>query len=247
MITSADTVVKVKCTDGNNIGFAWTPHGTYARDLEHFVKLLDFTPMESIVAATAGVAKLFMREDELGKVLPGYLADLILVNGDPLEDISVLQVSPAPIGNLGLFTNLPIQHHDKLDLIIINGRIHKASYKEFAMTKDLPSILQPAIDRMQNFVAYALEDGTNRTRIGHLDFEKDTITPLSFVSGTPVETLYQILEVGHDQVIASGPPFDYKERLVIMASKDVCNLCWLILCAVACASCRHSQLVMSWL
>ena len=95
MIISADTVVKVKCTDGNNIGFAWTPHGTYARDLEHFVKLLDFTPMESIVAATAGVAKLFMREDELGKVLPGYLADLILVNGDPLEEISVLQVSPA--------------------------------------------------------------------------------------------------------------------------------------------------------
>ena len=38
---------------GGDYGFAWTPHGTYARDLEHFVKLLDFTPMESIVAVSA--------------------------------------------------------------------------------------------------------------------------------------------------------------------------------------------------
>jgi len=96
---------------GGDYGFAWTPHGTYARDLEHFVKLLGFTPMESIVAATAGVAKLFMREDELGKVLPGYFGDLILVDGDPLKDITVLQ------------------DHEKLNVIMINGRIHKASYK----------------------------------------------------------------------------------------------------------------------
>lgn len=37
---------------GGDYGFAWCPHGTYARDLEHFVKLLDFTPMESIVAVS---------------------------------------------------------------------------------------------------------------------------------------------------------------------------------------------------
>ena len=69
--------------------------------------------MESIVAATAGVARLFMREDELGKIKPGYFADCILVDGDPVENISVLQ------------------EHEKLNIIMINGRIHKASYKEF--------------------------------------------------------------------------------------------------------------------
>jgi imidazolonepropionase-like amidohydrolase len=58
---------------GGDYGFAWTPHGTYARDLEHFVKLLDFTPMEALVAATAGVAKIFMREEELGKIAEGYV------------------------------------------------------------------------------------------------------------------------------------------------------------------------------
>ncbi|KAH6663017.1 isoaspartyl dipeptidase-like protein [Halenospora varia] len=98
---------------GGDYGFAWTPHGTYARDLEHFVKLLGFTPMESLIAATAGVAKLFMRENELGKIQEGYFADCILVDGDPLEDISVLQ------------------DHDKLNIIVINGRVHKAGRKEY--------------------------------------------------------------------------------------------------------------------
>lgn len=98
---------------GGDYGFAWTPHGTYARDLEHFVKLLDFTPMESIIAATAGVAKLFMREKELGKIQEGFYADCILVDGDPLEDIAVLQ------------------DHDKLNIIVLNGRVHKAGRKEY--------------------------------------------------------------------------------------------------------------------
>lgn len=81
----------VKVLPGGDYGFAWTPHGTYARDLQHFVELLEFTPMEAIIAATAWGGEIMMRADELGKVQPGYLADLILVDGDPLEDITVLQ------------------------------------------------------------------------------------------------------------------------------------------------------------
>jgi len=99
----------------SDYGFAWTPHGTYARDLEHFVKLLGFTPHESIIAATSGVAALLMRSHELGKIQPGYYADCILVDGDPLQDISILQ------------------DHEKLNVIIINGRVHKAGRKEFIM------------------------------------------------------------------------------------------------------------------
>ena len=99
----------------SDYGFAWTPHGTYARDLEHFVNLLGFTPHESIIAATAGVAALLMRGHELGEIQPGYYADCILVDGDPLQDISILQ------------------DHDKLNVIIINGRVHKAGRKEYFM------------------------------------------------------------------------------------------------------------------
>ncbi|KAI1868208.1 hypothetical protein JX265_007031 [Neoarthrinium moseri] len=98
---------------GGDYGFAWTPHGTYARDLEYFVKLLGFTPHEAVIAATAGVAKLMRRPAELGKIQPGYYADCILVDGNPLDDISVLQ------------------DHDKLNVICINGRVHKAGHKEY--------------------------------------------------------------------------------------------------------------------
>jgi imidazolonepropionase-like amidohydrolase len=81
----------IRLLPGGDYGFAWTPHGTYARDLEHFVKLLGFTPMEAILSATALGGEIMLRPDELGKVAPGYKADLILVDGDPLGDITVLQ------------------------------------------------------------------------------------------------------------------------------------------------------------
>lgn len=111
-ITSTRTSLMHDPFRGGDYGFAFTPHGTYARDIELFVTLLGFTPMESILAATAGVARLFMREDELGKTKEGYFADCMLVDGDSLQDIAVLQ------------------DHGKLDVTVINGRVHKG-FKEF--------------------------------------------------------------------------------------------------------------------
>jgi imidazolonepropionase-like amidohydrolase len=97
----------------SDYGFAWTPHGTYARDLAHFKNLMGFTAHESIIAATYGVAKLMLRGDEMGQIKPGNYADVILVDGNPLEDIDVLQ------------------DHGKLNVIMINGRVHKAGRKEY--------------------------------------------------------------------------------------------------------------------
>jgi imidazolonepropionase-like amidohydrolase len=48
------------------------------------------TPMEVIVAATSGGALVAGLEDELGTVAPGFAADLLIVDGDPLEDIDAL-------------------------------------------------------------------------------------------------------------------------------------------------------------
>src|SRR5699024_7631908 len=81
----------IRVLPGGDYGFAWTPHGTYARDLEHFVKLFGYTEMETILAATALGGELFEQANELGKVQPGYYADMILVDGDPLADITILQ------------------------------------------------------------------------------------------------------------------------------------------------------------
>jgi imidazolonepropionase-like amidohydrolase len=81
----------VRVLPGGDYGFAWNPNGTNARDLEHFVKLLGFSSMEAIVAATRLGAEMMMLGHELGQVRAGYLADLLLVDGDPLTDVSILQ------------------------------------------------------------------------------------------------------------------------------------------------------------
>jgi imidazolonepropionase-like amidohydrolase len=81
----------IRVLPGGDYGFAWNPVGRNARDLEHFVKLFGFSPMEAIVAATRYGGQLMMKGDELGQVKPGYLADLLLVDGDPLKDVAILQ------------------------------------------------------------------------------------------------------------------------------------------------------------
>ena len=98
----------VRVLPGGDYGFAQNPIPTNARDLEHFVKLLDMTPMEAIVSATKWGGEIMMRGDELGQVKPGYLADLLLVRGNPLADISILQ------------------DKDNLAAIMLNGDFHKA-------------------------------------------------------------------------------------------------------------------------
>lgn len=47
--------------------------------------------------------------------------------------------------------------------------------------------------------------------IGHLDLERNTITPLSYLSGTPLRTLYEVIEVGEQNITASGDPIPRSE------------------------------------
>ena len=47
--------------------------------------------MEALLSATAWGAPMMRMGDELGHMREGYLADLLLVDGDPLADITVLQ------------------------------------------------------------------------------------------------------------------------------------------------------------
>jgi imidazolonepropionase-like amidohydrolase len=81
----------VRVLPGGDYGFAWNPMGQNARDLEHFVNLFGCDPMDVLVAATKFGGEIMMKGDELGQVKEGYLADLLLVDGDPLQDIRVLQ------------------------------------------------------------------------------------------------------------------------------------------------------------
>jgi imidazolonepropionase-like amidohydrolase len=81
----------VRILPGGDYGFAWTPHGTNAKDLEYFVKYVGMSTMEALLSATAWGGPMMRMGDTLGQVREGYYADLLLVDGDPLADITVLQ------------------------------------------------------------------------------------------------------------------------------------------------------------
>jgi imidazolonepropionase-like amidohydrolase len=76
---------------GGDYGFAWTPHGDYAKELTFFVKYVGFSPMETIVCATKTGAEILGREHEIGTLEPGKLADVLVVDGDVLKDILILE------------------------------------------------------------------------------------------------------------------------------------------------------------
>lgn len=65
--------------------------GTNALELELLVKHCGFTPMDAIVSATLNGAKACGLEDRIGTIEKGKLADIIIVDGDPLKDIKILQ------------------------------------------------------------------------------------------------------------------------------------------------------------
>jgi imidazolonepropionase-like amidohydrolase len=74
---------------GNN---AFTPHGElHAKELEIFVKHGGYSPMEAIVAATRDNAMAVGLDGQVGRIAAGQLADVIVLDKDPIADITVLQ------------------------------------------------------------------------------------------------------------------------------------------------------------
>ena len=80
----------IRVLPGGDYGFAWAPHGTNAMDLQYFVKHCGMSPMDALVAATRHGGAIMRMPGELGEVREGQLADLLLVDGDPLADLSIL-------------------------------------------------------------------------------------------------------------------------------------------------------------
>jgi imidazolonepropionase-like amidohydrolase len=81
----------VRVVPGGDYGFVWCPHGQYAKDIELFVTDMGFSPMEAIVSATKHGAELLRLEHECGTIEEGKCADILVVDGDPLADIAILQ------------------------------------------------------------------------------------------------------------------------------------------------------------
>ena len=77
---------------GSDCGFAITPYGEWsARELEYYVEYLGFPPAQALRCATQTNGHFVRNAAEVGIPEAGRQADILIVDGDPLEDISVLQ------------------------------------------------------------------------------------------------------------------------------------------------------------
>ena len=79
-------------------------------ELEFMVRLLGLSPMDAIVASTSRAAECIERP-ELGALERGRVADLLVIDGDPLQDIRILQQR----GNIHLIMKDGKTHVDRLD------------------------------------------------------------------------------------------------------------------------------------
>jgi imidazolonepropionase-like amidohydrolase len=80
----------VRILIGGDYGFAQSPQGDNARDLKHFVDLLGFSPTEALQCGTRIGGQVMGLGHELGEIKEGYIADLLLVDGDPLKDLDLV-------------------------------------------------------------------------------------------------------------------------------------------------------------
>lgn len=76
---------------GGDYGFAWNPHGDYARELEFFVNFVGLKPLEVLTCATRTGAEILGRAHELGTLEVGKLGDVLVVDGDVVGNIAILQ------------------------------------------------------------------------------------------------------------------------------------------------------------
>ena len=83
--------VGVRVLIGGDYGLNITPHGTYAKDLEYFVDLFGLTPAQALLCATRDGGAAVDPGGMLGTLEADKWADLVIVNGDPLSDVRVLQ------------------------------------------------------------------------------------------------------------------------------------------------------------
>jgi imidazolonepropionase-like amidohydrolase len=75
----------VKIALGTDAGVI--PHGTNAREFILMVEWGGMRPMDSIVAGTLSGATLLGLDKSIGSIVPGKIADIVAVSGDPLADI----------------------------------------------------------------------------------------------------------------------------------------------------------------
>jgi imidazolonepropionase-like amidohydrolase len=75
---------------GGDYGFAWNPHGDYAKELAFFVDYVGLAPLTVLTCATRTGAEILDRSHEIGTLEVGKLADVLVVDGDVATSIDLL-------------------------------------------------------------------------------------------------------------------------------------------------------------
>ena len=79
----------VNVVAGNDAGLPYTGFGCLWQELDAMMSG-GMTAMQAIAAATASAARMLGMEDQIGSIQPGKQADLVIVDGNPTEDIAAL-------------------------------------------------------------------------------------------------------------------------------------------------------------
>ena len=128
-----DAGVKLLC--GSESGFSMTPYGHWhAREMEVFVKHLGMTPLQAITCGTKDNAVALDEDGETGCIAAGYRADVLVLDGDPSKDISLL-------GDKNLFRHLFCRGKN-IDLSPIEPRAmlrgeQSSGWSDVALTREL--------------------------------------------------------------------------------------------------------------
>ncbi len=96
---------------GTDAGTPFNMHGENLKELE-LLQAIGMAPMELVCAATSTAARVLGMEKEIGTLEEGKLADLIVVDGDPLQDIAVLRDG------------------EKMPAVMKDGRFYKMTLKD---------------------------------------------------------------------------------------------------------------------
>lgn len=128
-----DAGVKLLC--GSESGFSMTPYGHWhAREMEVFVKHLGMTPLQAITCGTKDNAVALDEDGETGCIAAGYRADVLVLDGDPSKNISLL-------GDKSLFRHL-LCRGKEVDLSPIEPRAmlrgeQASGWSDVALTREI--------------------------------------------------------------------------------------------------------------
>jgi len=85
----------VRLVLGDDYGALHFPHGPYADELVYYVEQIGIPALDVLTWATRNGAEVLGRGDDLGTVTAGKLADLLVVDGDPVADVGILRDATA--------------------------------------------------------------------------------------------------------------------------------------------------------